>query len=213
MASKSLGAGVGRTRATPSQKRSALTYEKILEASLAILHEEGPEGFNTNAIAERANVNVGTVYHYFGDKWAVLYVMMERMQARGKKIVLDHVAQLASTPSPYEWSDGVLRKLHETRLAYPGSAQLRALCRTVPELAALDKRVEATSRQLIFEAISLRIPRLPPERCEGVAYVIAQVGSSWLDRVMEHEAQFENTLHEMAQMLGSYIERLENEYR
>ena len=46
--------------------------ESILEASKEILHNEGPEGFSTNRIAQRAGVSVGSLYHYFPNKDAIV---------------------------------------------------------------------------------------------------------------------------------------------
>jgi AcrR family transcriptional regulator len=43
-----------------------------LQAAAQVLLHEGVAGFNTNRIAERAGVSIGTLYQYFPDKQAVL---------------------------------------------------------------------------------------------------------------------------------------------
>lgn len=65
-------------RKRPSQRRSAATVEAILEGAARILEERGLAGFNTNAVAERAGVGVGSLYQYFPGKDALLAALIRR---------------------------------------------------------------------------------------------------------------------------------------
>lgn len=67
-----------RQRRNPKQARARASCQAILEAAAHILEREGPEGFNTNAIAERAGVSIGTLYQYFPDKAAILLAAAAR---------------------------------------------------------------------------------------------------------------------------------------
>ncbi len=49
-------------RAMPVQQRSAVTVEAILSGSAGLLVREGLPGFNTNAVAKAAGINVATLY-------------------------------------------------------------------------------------------------------------------------------------------------------
>jgi AcrR family transcriptional regulator len=69
-------------RRKPKQARSQATYDSILEAAEQMLQREGPDGLNTNRIAERAGVSIGTLYQYFPDKAAILLAMAQRSLAR-----------------------------------------------------------------------------------------------------------------------------------
>jgi len=60
-----------KPRKQPLQARSRETYAAILEATARILEAEGLEAANTNAIAERAGVSVGSLYQYFPDQAAI----------------------------------------------------------------------------------------------------------------------------------------------
>ncbi len=53
----------------------------ILEATARILEEKGFDGFNTNAIAEKAGVSIGSLYQYFPSKTALLSAVIEREAA------------------------------------------------------------------------------------------------------------------------------------
>jgi AcrR family transcriptional regulator len=62
-------------RRKPKQPRALATRAAIFEAAAQILEREGEAHFNTNRIAERAGVSVGTLYQYFPDKNAILVQM------------------------------------------------------------------------------------------------------------------------------------------
>lgn len=63
-------------RKTPLQGRSAATVATILEAAAHILERHGLEGFNTNAVAERAGVSIGSLYQYFPSKDAIMAALI-----------------------------------------------------------------------------------------------------------------------------------------
>jgi len=65
-------------RRLPKQARSRATIEAILEATAQILESGGEAAFNTNRIAERAGVSVGSLYQYFPDKQSILREMARR---------------------------------------------------------------------------------------------------------------------------------------
>ncbi len=59
-------------RKQPKQQRSRAMVEVILEAAARILVEAGDSLFNTNAVAARAGVSVGSLYQYFPSKEALI---------------------------------------------------------------------------------------------------------------------------------------------
>jgi AcrR family transcriptional regulator len=69
---------VENARRTPRQRRSRATVELVLEAAAQLLEKVGEGGFNTNAVAERAGVSIGTLYRYFPDKQAILRALARR---------------------------------------------------------------------------------------------------------------------------------------
>ncbi|MFN7399386.1 MAG: TetR/AcrR family transcriptional regulator [Sandaracinobacter sp.] len=73
---------VSLQRVKPRQSRSRATVDAILEAAAQVLENEGEPGFNTNAVAERAGVGIGSIYRYFPDKQEILIEMGRREMAR-----------------------------------------------------------------------------------------------------------------------------------
>lgn len=71
-----------RPRKAPSQSRSEETVAAIVEAAAQVLEAEGFEGFNTNAVARRAGVSIGSIYQYFPGKDALTVALIQRETKR-----------------------------------------------------------------------------------------------------------------------------------
>ena len=93
----------GRTpfkpRKTPSQGRARATVEAILEAAAYILVRDGWEKFTTNSVAERAGVNIASLYQYFPNKESVVAELQRRHIEKGRAAYPDMIAQLRSQPN------------------------------------------------------------------------------------------------------------------
>lgn len=71
-----------RLRKRPRQQRSNEMLARIVAAAGLLLEEAGLEAFNTNAVARRAGVSVGSLYQYFGTKDAVLCAVWREREAQ-----------------------------------------------------------------------------------------------------------------------------------
>jgi AcrR family transcriptional regulator len=65
-------------RRNPKQARALATKEAIFEATVQLLEGEGEAAFNTNRIAQRAGVSIGTLYQYFSRKEDILIELAMR---------------------------------------------------------------------------------------------------------------------------------------
>jgi AcrR family transcriptional regulator len=117
-----------KLRRTPRQTRALQTVDFILEAAAYILAEEGLEGFTTNRIAERAGVNIASLYQYFPNKSAIL----EELQAR-------HIA------APDESYVQLLNRLRHL--------PLEAAVRTIVDAALVMHAAEPTMHKLFLETL------------------------------------------------------------
>lgn len=80
------------TRKTPRQARARATIEAILEAAAQLIERDGEAGFNTNAIAERAGVSIGSLYRYFPYKRAILLALARREMTEHNAVVASRIA-------------------------------------------------------------------------------------------------------------------------
>lgn len=68
-------------RKQPVQPRARLTVEQIVEAAARLIEDRGLIGFNTNAVAARAGVSIGSLYQYFPGKDAIMVALARRETA------------------------------------------------------------------------------------------------------------------------------------
>ena len=74
-------------RRQPSQDRSRDRVERILEATAVLLENTPVDKLTTAAIAEQAEVPIGSVYQYFPNKLAILAELARRvMEAVDKRV-------------------------------------------------------------------------------------------------------------------------------
>ena len=67
-----------RPSRAPVQKRGQQRVDAILDAAEVVFGEMGVESATTNAIAERAGASVGSLYHFFPNKDAILQALAAR---------------------------------------------------------------------------------------------------------------------------------------
>ncbi|MEO0962725.1 MAG: TetR/AcrR family transcriptional regulator [Pseudomonadota bacterium] len=107
-----------KPRKSPKQARSSETVEAIVEAAARILEVKGVEGFNTNAVALRAGVSIGSLYQYFPNKHALIAELLRRSVASLRDGVTQ-AAQLAQGAPLREGMRLLIRAAVDHQLARP----------------------------------------------------------------------------------------------
>ena len=72
---------MGRTlapRNLPMQRRALQKREMILSVTAKLLGTVGQDDLTTIMIANKTGISVGTLYHYFPNKYSILYALAER---------------------------------------------------------------------------------------------------------------------------------------
>jgi AcrR family transcriptional regulator len=117
----------------------------ILEAAARILDLEGMAEFNTNAIAQRAGVSVGSVYQYFPSKEAVLVELIRQMRA-GLVQSLQRQEQLTRGLDLSAALDGFIRAAVTNQLA---RSQLTRILEYVEAVSAVDGETETLKLTIV----------------------------------------------------------------
>ncbi|MBB6254656.1 TetR/AcrR family transcriptional regulator [Nitrospirillum iridis] len=107
-------------RKSPRQARAAETVRIILEAAARILEARGLDGFNTNAVAERAGVSIGSLYQYFPGKDALTAALI---RADGE-VLLREMAAAAILPQIRAALSGMIAAAVGHQLRRPVLARL-----------------------------------------------------------------------------------------
>ncbi|HSI48867.1 MAG TPA: TetR/AcrR family transcriptional regulator [Ideonella sp.] len=119
-------------RKAPRQARSQATVEAILDAAARVLIERGYAAANTNLVAERAGVSVGSLYQYFPNKDALITALHDRHSRQ-----MDEVMDRAFAASEHLPFDAALQHIIEGVVeAHRVEAGLHRVLET--QLAGLD---------------------------------------------------------------------------
>ena len=115
--------------------------DRLLDAGLAVLAEQGARGLTFRAVDARAEVATGTATNYFTDRDTLLAELGERIHVRLAPGEEELAAALDGAPTP-----GVMRRL----LA-------RVLARREVYVALLELRLEATRRPALRESLTATV--------------------------------------------------------
>jgi AcrR family transcriptional regulator len=83
-------------RKAPQQARALATRAAMLEAATHIIARGGLAAFNTNAVAERAGVSIGSLYQYFPNKDALMVALIHCQQARQLETLMEAAGAVRS---------------------------------------------------------------------------------------------------------------------
>lgn len=131
-----------KVRKRPSQERSRTTVDAILEAGAYILSHEGWKKFTTNRVAERAGVNIASLYQYFPNKESIALELERRHTEKVRNAVPGIVAHLRSQES------------------------LRAALKILFDVVIAEHRINPKLHKVISEELPRVSPHHPGERYE-----------------------------------------------
>lgn len=146
-----------RTRAAPQkqprQARAQVTRDAILDATIRILERESLDAATTTRIAEVAGVSVGSLYHYFPHRDAILDALQDREFERALGYMEGVLSRDNLELEPRKLIELVVRGLSALYAASPALHRVLVLdgLRVTPaeRVQAFDLRVVAVIRQFL----------------------------------------------------------------
>lgn len=158
----------------PLQARAKVTVDAILEAAIRILEKDGLEGATTTRIAELAGVSVGTLYHHFADRDAIVDALQEREFARALAMMEEVLSSENLGAAPRVTVEKVVRALAKLYEAAPGLHRVLAIeglrVASAGAVEAFDVRVIAIIRAFLLSSR----PVVRTEDIEAAAFVAYQ---------------------------------------
>jgi AcrR family transcriptional regulator len=141
-------------RKTPRQERSRATVEAVLEATTHILIREGYAKLTTNRIAERAGVNIASLYQYFPGKEAIVAELRRRhgadQRAALRQLLAERTAGELEPTIRTLVSAGVAGHAQAPRLHRVFTEEIPAL--GYRDVAAIDAPIVEAMRRFLQEA-------------------------------------------------------------
>ncbi|WP_028103598.1 TetR/AcrR family transcriptional regulator [Pseudoduganella violaceinigra] len=174
---------IPRPRKAPRQARSKNTVEIILEATARVFAEHGYAGTNTNLIAEKAGISVGSLYQYFQNKDALIAALHQR-----------HAEQVQQTV------ESVLSKPYEPTLDGHIGAMVRALLAAHLLEPDLHKMLE-----LQFPYFD--VPQSENEADKGIFTRVRALLGDWRDAIVPRDLDLATwvILHIMESMVHAAV--------
>tara|TARA_B100000378_G_C18001980_1_gene397521 strand:+ start:341 stop:949 length:609 start_codon:yes stop_codon:yes gene_type:complete len=170
----------------PKQARSKETYEKILAASQELLTESGIEGFNSNAIVERAGMTPPAFYRWFPNKYAILEELASRFMHAQNVVTQQHLKAFDMGNTTI--AETIRRSLDESvevSASFVGSHAIMVCMRAIPSLS----EIRLKSHEAITNALATRMVEvgLAPskEAVETRCRLVVELGYAAIELVFE----------------------------
>jgi AcrR family transcriptional regulator len=199
----------------PSQDRGQRRVDSILDAAAELFAAHGVEAVSVNAIAARAGSSVGSLYHFFPNKDAIV----EALAARFCRQMVALNAGLLSAEAVAAPIDVVLggvvdgfAHFHEANPAYDHVYQA-ALRAAGGRQSPVFEQVEQSIRETVDRYLALRLPAMPAaERGLYAATSVAAVHWLIVETLLHDPAERAGRLAHLKAMLIRYFEPADRAY-
>ncbi|HJQ01945.1 MAG TPA: helix-turn-helix domain-containing protein [Jatrophihabitans sp.] len=134
----------------PQQARAIATRERLLEATLQVLHERGYADTTTTAVCEQARASRGAQLHHFPSKAELVRAAIEHLAARRAEEIRAEAAALPVGGDRVASALALLERTFTGRL-YAVALEVWVAARTDPELRAALAPVERRIGRELFQ--------------------------------------------------------------
>lgn len=171
-------------RREPLQQRARARVERILDATVELLEGCEIETLTMAAIAKRAHVPIGSVYHYFASREEILAALVARTTARVDAVVAACLrADLARLP----WREALEHAIDVSSEAYLADATHATVWRATRGTAAFRAVAESSDSALVAQlaGLPLTLERIGAERGPLVVRTLLRIANSFIDWTLE----------------------------
>ena len=196
-----------KRRRIPKQKRSRELVERILAAAGELFAERGYAETNTNLVAERAAVSVGSLYQFFADKDEILTALQEDWMNRLGE-ALDERLRADLGADPAETIENVLDIHAAFNRDPPG---LLGCLLTAPTPAPSTPRVIDAIRGRLVEKLGIIAPEMPAQRRHTAASMMVHISNGLYAVGLTAGATDAAVRAEVRQALLTYVRSLQPE--
>lgn len=194
-------------RRKPAGLRGKERRRLILDTAADLLIEEGLEGVNTNALADRAGISVGSVYQYFSNKEAILNGLGARYLEELERNTVTALTQDLSGLSIAEMVDRVVDPMIRFEKEHPAFGALLAGLENGGSLTTSTRQVDGSILDTIKELLGRIRPDMAKPDLERIAAVTKALYKS-TSRFVHHSDHEDPTalIADMKQVMASYLE-------
>lgn len=143
-------------RNKPVQKRALKQITNILETTAQLLEQVGQDDLTTILIAKHAGISVGTLYHYFPNKYAVMYALAEQWVEEMETAINELEAESLEKLSIKIFVEFSIQRILKVYLNQKGLLPLVQAMYGVPELQNLDLKHD----EIVIQGMARMFKRL-----------------------------------------------------
>lgn len=194
-----------KRRRRPQQERGKAAVESILSATSRLLDETGFDALTTAAIAERAGVNIATLYRYFPNKFTIVSELAEQLESERSAASVD---ALRGLPTAQDWRVPLrtaIDAVADLRESQVGNRAIRRALQSSPALWDLDHDSIARTAAQIAPFLTARGASLDDAEAADIALVVVSTVTTLLDLVNDAPDQAPRIHHEMLVMIERYL--------
>ncbi|GGV62323.1 TetR/AcrR family transcriptional regulator [Streptomyces pilosus] len=192
-------------RRAPVQRRSAERLARILDACAELLDEAGYDDLSTRAVAERAQVPIGSVYRFFGNKRQ----MADALARRNLERFTDRVTERLRAADDRGWRramDVVLDTYLDMKRTAPGFSlvdfgnQIPVGTRAEPNRRVADR---------LTGLLAAHLEREPDDDLRRTFLVAVETADALVQLAFRMEPEGdEKVIGELREMLRAYLARV-----
>lgn len=192
-------------RRKPRQARAQAAVEAIRQATSALLDEVGFDSLTTSAIAERAGVNIATLYRYYPNKFTIVRELAEGLESERSAV---SVSALRNLRAGADWREPVRQAIvgvADLRVKQPATRAIRRALTSSPSLWDLDHDVVVRTADAIAPFLREVNPALDERQSTDIALVVVHTVTSLLDLVNDAPELAPRVHAETALMIERYL--------
>jgi AcrR family transcriptional regulator len=194
-----------RMRTVPRQQRARAAVNRILRATGELLDETGFDSLTTTAVAERADVNIATLYRYFPDKFALVEALALSLETERHEKTQPLLLAFGTASDWRRELRALVEKLLDLRLKRTGVKGLRHALHAAPPLWIAERAGFARMAERIAGAMRTRAPTMTAHRAELVSRTVVSMLIGLLDWGMAEPEQRRIIVREGMVALERYL--------
>lgn len=151
----------------PTQERSRQTVATILDACARLLVSEGFYAMTTDKIAKEANVSIGSLYQFFGNKESVVQALVKNVIEEDKRFMTEKMRAISPLPAEQRIRAMIDTAIEITRRNPELRSKLITIQYYVSEAAFITEFIN-----FYKEVVRHNLPQIPGRDMEKVTYVL-----------------------------------------
>jgi hypothetical protein len=194
----------------PQQQRAIETTNRILEAAYDIVAFDGYQALTTNSVAERAGVNIRSVYRYFEDKNDIILHLAQRERDTRALAFGEKFRDLVGEKNIETWVQDTLQIALNIRMADPRANSLYKILRAIPEFAEFSRRADAELAEGLGRAIRLRFPSISVKKSHYAARICYDLAQSFINSSETASGERDGYFNETCRAATLYLLTIED---